>query len=126
MPWSPSFEGAVPDPRLDPYRGRAARLSRDGVASGHVLVETDYLADRLSGWLWWRRWQDPTEFPVVMTKLDDGSFDSDDWVRPERIDALLATWAAGRDEVQGTTYEITWLDQQESDRVHHEVFGHQH
>jgi len=26
MPWSPSFDDAAPDPRLDPYRGRAAEL----------------------------------------------------------------------------------------------------
>ena len=126
MPWSPDFTHSRPDPRLDPFRGRAGVLARDGVECGHVLVETDVSADQLGGILWWRRWADPAEFAIVSTKLDDGSFDSDDWVRGDRIGEVVATWSDGYDVVQGVRYDITWLDEAESDRVHREVFGHQH
>ena len=125
MSWKPSFEHARPDPRLDLYRGRAGRLSRDGVEAGHVLVEADYLAPQIGGHLWWRRWGPPAEFAKVDTLLADGTYD-DAWVIGDDLDPELDDWGAGRFRFGGTTYELTWLDDAASARVHHEVFGHHH
>lgn len=124
MPWSPSFANAQPDPRLDPYRGRAAVATQYGEPAGHVLVETDFLSERLSGQLWWRRWETPVEYAQVHTHFSSSSAPT--WVLPTDIDARVAEWAAGTYTDGGTTYGLTWLDAAESERVHREVFGHQH
>lgn len=125
MPWNPSFENARPDPRLDPYRGRAARLTLDDVAVGHVLVEGDHSAHQVGGHLWWRTWAEPVEFARVDTLLADGTYD-DAWVIGEDLDRELDDWAAGRFRFAGTTYHLDWLDEAESAQVHRERFGHDH
>ncbi len=124
MPWSPSFENARPDPRLDPFRGRAAVATRYGEPAGHLLVHTDVLAEQRSGRLWWRRWAAPVEFAQVHVLLD-GTLTVEQ-VLPADIDARVVQWAAGTYNVAGTTYGLTWLDAAGSERVHREVFGHHH
>jgi hypothetical protein len=124
MPWSPSFEKAQPDPRLDRFRGRAAVATRYGEPAGHLLVETDYLSEKLSGALWWRRWATPVEYAQVHTLLDGTPGTT--WVMPADIGDTVAEWAAGTHTERGTTYGLTWLDQAGSDHVHRDVFGHQH
>jgi len=123
MPWSPSYDAAVPDPRLDPFRGRAGVLSLKGTEVGHVLVETDIGATQVGGILWWRRWE-PAEFAYVATKI--GGDESDAMVMPEQLDGPVSGWAGGTHDHAGTTYEVAWLDQAASDRVHRDVFGHHH
>jgi len=124
MPWSPSFENAPTDPRLDPYRGRAAVATRYGEPAGHLLVHTDFLAEQLGGRLWRRRWAKPVEFAEVHVFLD-GSL-AIEQVLPADLDDRVAQWVAGTYFVAGTTYGLTWLDATESERVHREVFGHHH
>jgi len=124
MPWSPSFDKAQPDPRLDPFRGRAAVATRYGEPAGHVLVETDFLSERVSGQLWWRRWATPREYVQVHTHL--GGSAAPTWVLPTEIGDRVAEWSAGTYHDGGTTYGLTWLDDAESERVHREVFHHQH
>lgn len=124
MPWSPSFESAQPDPRLDPFRGRAAVATRYGEPAGHLLVHTDFLAEQLGGRLWWRRWARPVEFAEVHAAF--GTLITIEQVLPAGVDALVAEWAAGTYTADGTRYGLTWLDEAGSERVHREVFGHQH
>lgn len=126
MSWSPSFADAQPDPRLDPYRGRVAVATRYGEPAGHLLVETDYLAERISGRLWWRRWATPTEYAQVFTQFPEHPSTEPTWVLPAEIDELVAIWATGRHIEDGTAYGITWLGAAEAERVHREVFRHQH
>src|SRR5206468_11490075 len=124
MPWSPTFEYVEPDPRLDPYRGRAAQMTRDGAAVGHLLVETEYLQVRTGGFAWWRRWGPPQEFAVVSVLVDGESPDPRTFALDELTEAL-DDWTRGRHRGH-TEYGLTWLDQQDSDRVHQEVFRHHH
>ncbi len=123
MPWSPSFDDAEPDPRLDPVRDRAARLEKAGELAGHVLVETDYLANQAGGVLWWRRWSRPVEYAVVLARI--GEETSEAAVGNDDL-GIVAAWAADGFTHAGTTYEMVWLDEAESRRVHDEVFGHHH
>ncbi|MCZ4499975.1 MAG: hypothetical protein JWQ74_2530 [Marmoricola sp.] len=124
MPWSPSYDDAAPDPRLDPFRGRAGVLSLDGTEVGHVLVETDFGATRSGGALWWSRWE-PGEFAVVVTRIGT-ELGEDLWLMPEQLDGPVTRWAAGEHDHAGTTYAVTWLDEAGSDQAHREVFGHHH
>ena len=124
MPWSPSFDSAVPDPRLDPYRSRAAQLVDDGEVVGHVLVETDYSSDILGGVLWWRRWAEPVEVALVLTRLGDAE-PTTAGIGPENLD-LFARWATDGYAEAGRRLVVEWLDDSASARVHDEVFGHQH
>ncbi|MCW2787515.1 MAG: hypothetical protein JWP74_4032 [Marmoricola sp.] len=124
MPWSPSFEGAVPDPRLDPVRSRAARLELEGQPVGHLLVETDFMAAKSGGFAWWRRWSAPLEYAVVLTRLADGET-RETWVANHDL-GIVAAWAADGYQDAGTTYAMVWLDEADSLRVHDEVFAHQH
>lgn len=124
MPWSPSFDDAAPDPRLDPYRGRAAELTDGDRVVGHVLVETDYSAEGLGGALWWRRWAAPAEFAVVFTKIGDAE-PRTTGVSPADF-ALFDHWAADGYDDAGRRLRVVWLDEEASARVHDEVFAHQH
>lgn len=124
MPWSPSFANVVADPRLDPYRGRAAALVEHGSVAGYVLVEADYTASCAGGILWWRRWEDPTEFAVVFTKIGDAEARTTA-VAPADLD-LFDVWAARGYDDNGRVLNVAWLDDAESQRVHEEVFAHQH
>lgn len=123
MPWSPSFENAVPDPRLDAVRNRAARLEHAGETAGHVLVETDFMADQLGGLLWWRRWAAPREFAVVLTRIGDET--SEAAVGNDDL-GIVAAWARDGFQHAGTSYAMVWLDEAESRRVHDDVFKHDH
>jgi len=60
----------------------------------------------------------------VHTQLDGTS--ATRWVLPAEVGQAVGAWAAGTHTEGGTTYGLTWLGDAESDRVHHEVFGHQH
>jgi hypothetical protein len=44
----------------------------------------------------------------------------------DELTALLDGWSRGTFETLHRTYDVTWLDEAESDRVHREVFGHHH
>lgn len=124
MPWSPSFEDAQPDPRLTAYRGRAARLTEGDQTAGYVLVETDFTAEARGGLLWWRRWSTPAEFAIVFTKVGDDE-PRTTAVSPADF-ALFEHWAQDGYDDQGRKLAVVWLDDAESERVHHEVFAHQH
>lgn len=124
MPWSPSFANVVPDPRLDPYRGRAARLLDGDDVVGHVLVETDYSAESLGGVLWWRRWAVPVEFAIVFTQIGEAEARTTG-VGTGDLD-IFNRWAEVGYDDAGRRLSAVWLDESESQRVHDEVFAHEH
>lgn len=124
MPWSPTFESVDPDPRLDPHRGRAAQLSQAGTPVGYLLVETDYLQVRTGGFAWWRQWAPPQEFAIVSVLIDEEIAEGRTYALDE-LTAVISDWASGT-HTSGATYDVTWLDPQESDRIHQEIFGHHH
>jgi hypothetical protein len=124
MPWSPSYDDAEPDPRLDRYRGRAAHLMDGEVLAGHVLVESDYRAEVTGGALWWRRWSRPFEFATVFAKIGTGEA-TVAALDPSDAD-LFDRWAEHGYEVGRRVLQVVWLDEAESERVHDEVFGHEH
>jgi hypothetical protein len=124
MPWSPSFTDAVPDPRLDAYRGRAARLTDADVVVGHVLVESDFRADVTAGMFWWSKWGPSSEFAIIFARLGESeaevtAVDADDL-------GLFDQWATNGYADGDRRLKVSWLDADESARVHAEVFGHQH
>lgn len=125
MPWSPSFDHDAPaDPRLDAYRGRAGRISLEGDDVGYVLVETDVARLKAGGMLWWSRWEPPQECAVVSVYRDEQVHDGLTFVTDE-LTEQLGLWGTGSIDL-GVVHDVAWLDQAESDRVHHEVFGHHH
>jgi hypothetical protein len=124
VPWSPTYDDAEPDPRLDPYRDRAARLMDGGSVAGYVLVETDYRAELEGGALWGRRWARPVELAIVLTKLGDAE-PRTAGVDPADFD-LFDRWARAGYDDNGRILQVVWLDETESARVHDEVFAHQH
>ena len=113
------------DPRLDPYRDRACRLLADGEPTGYVLVETQEAQLKLGGALWWTRWDEPEEMAVLAVLLDGDIADGQTYVR-EELTALLEDWSRGLFVTSRATYEVEWLDDAETARVHTEVFGHHH
>jgi hypothetical protein len=124
MPWKPSFDEARPDPRLDAVRGRAAELLLDGEVAGHLLVETEYGANRSGGRLWWQRWETPHEFAIVLTDFGNDHAHSA-WVQPEDF-TVFDQWETDGFDEHGTRFTVRWLDEDASSRVHTEVFGHHH
>ncbi|MFL6158619.1 MAG: hypothetical protein ACJ72D_21225 [Marmoricola sp.] len=121
MPWSPSFEGARPDPRLNPYRQRAAYLLVGDQRFGHLFIGTDHLAPVTGGRLWWRTWGEPVEYIDGHVHLEPGDLE-DFFISPDKVGDEVEAWAAGRFEYRGTAYDVVWLDDQESARVRDEVF----
>ncbi|MCX6397339.1 MAG: hypothetical protein NTV23_12695 [Propionibacteriales bacterium] len=124
MPWSPSFEDAVPDPRLDPYRNRVAQLMDGDVVAGHVLVETDYRAEVRGGFLWWRRWASPTEFALLFTRV--GAAETRTTALGPADFALFDRWSTDGYVDDTRVLDVLWLDENTSRRLHDEVFAHQH
>ena len=107
VPWKPDWSDLQPDPRLDPYRNRAALLIRDGVEVGGLYAEPEYLAIQERGHLWWRSYTAPREILKLWWQVD-GS-DDDAWSDGEELTADLAGWRAGRFQIGGQQYECTWL-----------------
>lgn len=124
MPWSPTYDAAVADPRMDPYRSRAARLMAGETVAGHVLVESDFRADLEGGALWWRRWGTPYEFAVVFTRI--GAAEPDVVALDPADVGLFDQWAEHGYADGGRTLQVVWLDEAESARVHDDVFAHEH
>ncbi len=115
MPWNPSFVGAMPDPRLDPYRNRVAEVHDEKGLYAHLVVGTDFRSEQERGHLWWRRWGRPQEFAVCyLTSPDGKSLVSDFWVDPDSLEDELADWARNRFEYAGETYVLHWLSAEAS------------
>ncbi len=123
MPWYPSFEQAVPDPRLDPYRNRVGRLTCDGALAAWILVETGFEAEELGGHLWWRRFGPLREFVVDYVTVNHGQEEWDLLISGEALDARLTEWDQGKFSLGNRTYSVEWLEVEESAEEARRRFG---
>lgn len=112
MPLLPPEVDLPLDPRLEPYRDRAALLYRGDVQIGHVFVETAWHVVQTGGRFWWRRWSEPTEAVQIYTVLDSAATDSVE--TPGAFDELLAQWSAGELEFNGEVLRLRWLSDRDS------------
>lgn len=115
VPWKPDWSHLQPDPRLDPYRHRAALLVRDDAEVGFLYAEPEPVATQERGHLWWRSFTAPREMLKLWWQVD-GS-DNDAWSDGEDLAADLAGWRAGVFQLGGEQYECTWLDEARSDSI---------
>jgi hypothetical protein len=124
MSWRPPYEdeSQAHDPRLDPYRERAAILSgsRDLDATLFLRMETYW--PQISGHLWWRRWSEPYESPHGYMVFTNGEFD--DWVvYPNVLDEELVVWSQNKVSYAGELLDAVWLDDAASRHVREHVMG---
>lgn len=110
--WRPDWTQLVADPRLDPYRHRAASLSRDGVAVGSLYAEADHLATQTTGHLWWRSFSQGREFIKLWITIDGRRTDA--WTDGPELDIDLENWSRGIFVFGGAPYACTWLDDSQS------------
>ena len=121
MPRKPDLSRHVPDPRLDPYRERVARVFRGGEEVGLLLVRVDVYAEAESGRWWWTRWG-PTYDVLWLFSLVDGSF-SDTVVPPEAVDGELDDYAKGLYHHYGEVLRVRWTTPEESAYLRRSRFG---
>lgn len=112
VPWKPDWSQLAPDPRLDPYRHRAAALSRDGVAVGTLCAEPDHLTTQASGHLWWRSFSPQREFLKLWITIDGRQTDA--WTDGPELDMDLENWSRGIFLFGGEPYACTWFDDSQS------------
>jgi hypothetical protein len=108
MPRRPTLHPAR-NPRLDPYRHRAARFSDDSGRHGRFYVQPDMIATSVGGRLWWTRWSPSQEFAILWIETPEGE-DTDTWVWPDDLEDELSDWDRGQFRFLDETYRLTWLD----------------
>lgn len=115
MAWEPDWSLQVADPRLDPYRHRAAKLLRGGLEVGSLYAEPGYAATQERGHLWWRSYSEPREMLQLWLRIDgrDDDYCSDG----EDLTADLEGWRAGVFFVGGQEYGCKWLDDEVSESI---------
>lgn len=124
MSWRPpeGIPAWTHDPRLDPYRERAATLGGRGAVHATLFVRVEVHWTHVSGHLWWRRWSEPFEVPHGFMVFADGRFD--DWlVGREELDEDLADWSRSTLRYCGELLDVEWLDDGASRHVRDEVLG---
>lgn len=115
MLWEPPSAGPADlDPRLDGFRERAGRLLRgDG-----TVVATVYLQPQVwwtgHGWLWWKRWSDPTETVDAYVVDAHGELMADYFIWGEWLDEEVKLWSAGTFGYKDELLRVVWLDDEES------------
>jgi hypothetical protein len=107
MPWE-SLEEAVLDPRIAPYRDRAAALLLNGQHVGLLYAEWTQGVIRTGGHLWWRTFLPPVDTLELHIRIGDLDL-LDCWVEND-LDADLADWARGVLTCDDVEYECRWLD----------------
>lgn len=108
MPWRPSMTYEQ-NPRLDPYRHRAARFTDGAGRRGRFYVQPDGVAHKIGGHLWWTRWSPPQEMVALWVETADG-YDTDAWILPDDLHDELSAWDREEFQFLGETYQLTWLD----------------
>lgn len=124
MSWRPPLRNAVRghDPRLDPYRERAAILTSRGHSNATLFVRMETYWTQTGGHLWWRRWSEAYEVPHGYMVFVDGRFD--DWlVSRQYLDEDLADWSRNKLRYIGELLDVEWLDDAASRHVRDEVLG---
>lgn len=107
MPWE-SREEAVPDPRIAPYRDRAAALLLDGQQVGVLYAQWIQGVAQTGGHLWWRTFLPPRDTLELHIRIGAVDF-LDCWVDND-LDADLADWSRGVFTCDGVEYECRWLE----------------
>lgn len=118
MPWE-SREEAVLDPRIAPYRDRAAALLLNGRQVGSLYAEWIQGVIRTGGHLWWRTFLPPVDTLELHIRIGDQDF-LDCWVEND-LDADLSDWARGVLTCDDVEYECRWLDDLASADVRREL-----
>jgi hypothetical protein len=124
MSWRPPFENKARgrDPRLDPYRERAAILTSGGDPKARLYIRIETYWTQIGGHLWWRQWSEPYEVAHGYMILADGSFD--DWVvRREELDEDLANWPRNKLSYFGEILDVEWLDDTASRQSRDDIHG---
>lgn len=111
----PTFK-SDPNPRLDPYRHRAARFDDDSGRHGRFYVQPDVIATVVGGHLWWTRWSPSQEFVILWIETPEGE-DADTWILPDDLKDELFDWDQGRFQFLGQTYRLTWLDDTKTQEI---------
>jgi hypothetical protein len=108
MPWR-SREEAVPDPRIAPYRDRAAALLLDGEHVGVLFAKEIQGAIQTGGHLWWRVFLPPVHTLELTVRIGEEDIYGC-WVNDD-LEADLADWSRGVFTCNGVEYECRWLDE---------------
>ncbi len=124
MPRQPDFSQHVPDPGLEPYRDRVARLFRGEDEVGLLLVRIDAYAEAESGWWWWTRWGRPSDLLALFWTVDGEVSDSlVGHVSHQDIERELEDYAAGRFRLRGEVLRASWTTPEESAYLRRSEFG---
>lgn len=121
MPWKPAPKPEpefVPHPGLDPFRGRAGRITNAHGRTGVIFVESSGLLAGPGGHLWWRRWSALHEFVILHVEYSDGRFD-EFWLEDEELDEEIKAWERNEfhHRPRNDVYQVEWLEDDESARV---------
>lgn len=107
-----SDEGMRLDPRLTPFRDRAADLFRGEVPVGQVFVESAVHREFLGGPPWRKKWGPAVEIARAFVHIDGQWLD--DYVEPDAIAGRAADWKAGRYPWGDEVLRARWLSEHES------------
>jgi hypothetical protein len=86
----------------------------------YIRVETR--CTQVGGHLWWRRWSEPAEGVHGFLVDAGGGFD-DFVIGAEALGDELADWNQGRFLYRGETLQVSWLDDDASQRARVQTFG---
>jgi hypothetical protein len=116
----PSFENPIINPRLAPYRHRAAEF-RDGAGKvGTIYVEPQLGAAHMRGHLWWRQWERAREHVILW--IDDPTLGpTDAWIMADDLDEEIDHWERHEFAWIGNVCELTWLDAKASREMSREL-----
>jgi hypothetical protein len=122
VPRRRDFSSHVTAPDVAQHDGRVARLLRDGLPVGHLLVQTQPYAEVVAGHLWWRRWG-PTVDALWLWTVVDGRFVDTMVTEPDLVTAELQMWGRAECEHDGEMLTLRWLEPVEAAMVASSVFG---
>lgn len=120
MPTRPDWGSHVPDPRVDALRGRVGVLRRDDADAGVLWVKVEPYARRVSGRLWWGRWQ-TFEALRLLTSVD-GRLE-DNLTHPERLEGELRDLGRGLFRYRGEVLRVAWATADEAERLRRTTFS---
>ncbi|NUW33870.1 hypothetical protein HTZ77_20890 [Nonomuraea sp. SMC257] len=107
------------DHRLDAYRGRVARLTKDGKPMGFLHITVERWGE-VKGLFWRRRLVNGRELPHwhVATRKEDGSWEHEDTISfamtPEELDQELAELESGYFDGRQGRLRMEWLNGEEA------------
>ncbi|EIV94348.1 hypothetical protein [Frankia sp. QA3] len=115
MPWRPRLESPEPHPRLGRYSHRVAWIFDGPNPIGYLLVVPDVYSIQTGGALWWRRWSEGRHGATLYLALPGTRFPfTDTIVWPDDLSEELDDWDLGRFQLVDETYDLRWLDEDES------------